>query len=449
MTARLPWTVRWRLSILWALQWGITGTILTYLPLYLTQSGLNAEQQGQLMAVTAVGLWFAPLLVGQVADRWLATERYLALSHFVGGVTLSCIPHATLGFQETNDNFLILLFLVGLYSVAYFPTVALASSLSFRHLSDPQSQFGYVRVWGTVGWMLAGLALSVWLGQADALLWLRENIPAAAGLWFNLGLFLEWLPSPSSSDCFRMAAVLSFALSSFCVFLPHTPPVPQSRRRFAPLEVLKMFQDRTFTLLILISFLLSLVVPLYTLQVPKLLEQLGFENEWIPAVMLIGQISEFPALFLLPFFLKRFGLKATFALGMMAWLVRYVFFAFEHPWTLILLGLALHGVCHVFLIIVIQLFVDSRCKPDVRASAQNLFTFVTMGVGMPLGSIIGGKLGQWWFDIDSGRTNYLGLFSLPAVFIFTLLLIYWKWFHFQSAVAVGPPPAQRDVGDET
>ncbi|MFN0196020.1 MAG: MFS transporter, partial [Planctomycetaceae bacterium] len=219
MSARLPWTVRWRLSILWALQWGITGTILTYLPLYLTQSGLNADQQGQLMAVTAIGLWVAPLLVGQVADRWLATERYLALSHFVGGVTLSCLPYATRVFQETNSNFLVLMGLVGLYAVAYFPTVALASSLSFRHMSDPQSQFGKVRVWGTVGWMLAGLSLSCWLGQADVLSWLRDSIPAGENAWHRLAGFLDWLPTPTSSDCFRMAAILSFALSSFCVFL--------------------------------------------------------------------------------------------------------------------------------------------------------------------------------------------------------------------------------------
>ena len=427
MSDGLRWSLRWRLSVLWTLEWGITGTILTYLPLYLTEIRLSTAQQGQLMAVTAVGLWVAPFLVGQVADRWLASEKYLALSHFLGGLTLFVLPFATELYKETEENFSTLLFLFGLYAMAYFPTVPLASSLTFRHLKNPKAQFGLVRVWGTVGWMLAGFGLSVWLGQEAALQWLSQTAPEWITTIETVKSALVWLPPPSSTDCFRIAAVLSFALSSFCVFLPSTPPARSARDGIAPLAVLRMFGDRQFSLMIGVSFLLSLVVPLYTLQVPRLLEQLEFRDEWIPAVMLVGQISEFPALLFLPLCFRHFGLKTTFALGMGAWFIRYTLFAFEGPLELILLGLALHGVCHVFLVIVIQLYIDSQCRSDVRASAQNLFAFITMGIGMPAGALLGGLLGDW-LQGESGEINYHVLFAIPAAFILGVMCVYWRWF---------------------
>ncbi len=428
MTARLPWNLRWRLSVLWILEWGITGTILTYLPLYLTEIGLSSERQGLLMAVGAVGLWVAPFFVGQVADRWLASEKYLAISHLIGALTLAALPFATELYRETGENFSALVILIGLYAVAYFPTMAVATSLTFRHLPDPDAQFGKVRVWGTVGWMLAGFSLSVWLGRREAIDWAYANFPNWRTAINNVNEFVTWLPRPSSADCFRIAAILSFVLSSFCIFLPATPPARTRESGIAPLQILGMFRDRQFSTLIGISFMLSLVVPLYTLHVPKLLQQSGVGSDWIPAVMLIGQISEFPALWLLPMFLKRLGLKTTFAVGMAAWLVRYLFFAAGEPMWLLLTGLGLHGICHVFLIIVIQLYVDSECPRDLRATAQNLFAFITMGIGMPLGLWLGGLLGQFYFDEKTNETDYQLFFTVPAVVIATILVVFWRSF---------------------
>lgn len=428
MSARLSWSLRWRLSVLWILEWAISGTVLTYLPLYLTETGVSAGQQGKLLAITAIGLWVAPLVVGQVADRWMASEKYLAVSHFVGGLVLFAIPFVAKLHEQTGEHFSALLTLFGIYAVAYLPTVPLATSLTFRHLPDPDTQFGKVRIWGTVGWMLAGFGLSVWLGRSEAYVWLVDYFPdwEALLVWFSSTF--AWVPPPSSPDCFRIAALLSFALSSFCVFLPPTPPARSSDNGIAPLQFLSMFRNPAFSFLIGISFLLSLVIPLYTLQVPKLLEQLGFSRDWIPAVMLVGQISEFPALLFLPLFLKRLGLKTTFAVGMAAWFIRYTFFSFLEPTWLILLGLALHGVCHVFLIIVIQLYVDSQCRRDLRASAQNVFAFITVGLGMPIGFFLGGRLGQIWYDEQTQTTNYQVLFAIPAAVILLLLVIFWKWF---------------------
>ena len=443
MSARLRWALRWRLSILWALQWGITGAVLTYMPIFYAKNGLTVDQVGQIMAMSAFGLWFAPIIVGQVCDRWMNSEKYLALAHFFGGLTLICIPIATEVYNETRDNFEAILVLNAIYAMLYFPTVPLASSLTFRHLSNPDAQFGSVRVWGTVGWVLAGLSLSLWLGSSEAYEWLIVNHPDWRPALVRIGRTLSWVGEPSSSDSFRMAALLSFALSSFCVFLPATPPARTARGGFAPLQTLQMFRDRSFTLLIAMSFALAILVTFYTVQMPVLLAQLGFDSDWVPAVMTIGQISEFPALLLLPFCLRRFGLKVTFALGMAAWLVRYALFAVYAPIPLILAGIALHGICHVFLQVVIQLYVDRKTRPDLRASAQNLFAFITAGIALPVGFLISGQLGRVFNldDPDVSRREFGYFFAVPAVLIGLLLIVFWRKFRLPADQQ--PEPRER------
>jgi MFS family permease len=233
-------------------------------------------------------------------------------------------------------------------------------------------------------------------------------------------------------------------LSSFCVLLPATPPLRtgKGKGQVAPLETLAMFKNPQFTLMISISFALAVVVPTYSYAVPRLLENLGIHADWVPAVMTVGQISEFPALILLPLCLRKLKMKATFALGILAWVVRYTLFAFDIPMGLILFGIALHGVCHVYLVIVIQLYVDHQCRPDLRASAQNLFAFVTMGVAMPVGFLLAGKLGQIFNLDDPAKANYRGFFFVAAAAMAVLLVIYWF-----SARVSGEKP--KNVGNES
>jgi len=363
----------------------------------------------------------------------MATERYLAIAHFIGGCALVAIPAATESFQpETGEGFGILLLLVGLYAAAYFPTIPLASSLTFRHLPNRDEDFGKVRIWGTVGWVIAGLTLSLWLGQEEARASAEELTPVLVASLDAVAANLPALREPLSKDAFYLAAALSFLLVGFSFFLPATPPEPSAKKTIAPLETLSMFKDRTFSLLIGISFLLAVIIPLYSLAVPKLIEQQfaerGLSSHWVPAAMTIGQISEFPALLLLPFCLRRLGMKATFALGILAWVIRYALFAMQQPFALILLGISFHGICHVFLVIVIQLYVDATCRKDLRASAQNLFAFVTMGIAMPVGFVLAGLWGKSC-DIDSpGDADYTMFFALPAGILLVLLLAFWRWF---------------------
>lgn len=443
MSSHLPWRLRWRLSLLWGLEWGITGALLTYLSLYFEVNQLPLADVGPLMAVGAVGLWVAPFVVGQICDRWMATERYLALAHFVGGLTLLAIPMAVDVYRETQSNYRVILGLFALYAAAYVPTIALASALTFRHLVDPKRQFGGVRVWGTIGWVIAGIGLSLWLERHMVHDWIVTRYPDWMPALAALESPFYWLPAPDSRDAFYMSAMLSFALSTFCIFLPHTPPARTPKTQVAPLNVLRMFTHRSFAQLILASCLLSLVVPLYNIVTPPLLNQLGFSRDWIPAVMTVGQVSEPPALLLLSILLRRFGLKAVFGFGIAAWLVRYLIFALaawlltgpdvelgaESAW--VLGGIALHGICHVFLIIVIQLFLDAECPPDLRNSAQNLFAFVTLGVAMPIGMLLSQPLiraSTVTLSDGTQRVDHTTIFLAASGVLALLMLAFWRWF---------------------
>lgn len=450
--SKVTFGLGWRLSLMWALQWGITGAILTYMPIYFEKNGLSKDLISRLYAVSALGLWVAPFVVGQVCDRWMSSEKYLAIAHFFGGVTLLCIPVATEMFRQTDAHFSALMVLMGAFAVFYFPTIPLASSMTFRHLPDPERQFGKIRIWGTVGWVMAGWFLSIWLGRSEAYRWLNENIPSMQPTFAGIRDTFRWLSPPTSADCFKLAALLAFALSSFCVFLPPTPPAKAPKSPIAPLAILSMFKDKTFSLLIGISFLLALFVPLYALAAPLLLNGLDYSEDWVPALMTLGQISEFPALLLMPLFLKRFGLKATFAIGMGAWLVRYSLFMFKDPAWLILTGISLHGICHVFLIIVIQLFVDRRCQADLRATAQNLFAFITMGIAMPLGLLMGGQLLEMLTDPKTLGTahpvvNYQIFFSIPAVAILILLILFAKFVKIDEKTDRAEAPQEQDEAE--
>lgn len=401
----MSWGLRTRLSLLWFLHFAIWGSWMTYAPVHFKDLGIPPDQRGLLFASMCAALWFAPFLAGQIADRWVATERYLTVSHLVGGLLL-------LELASLRD-FWPLMIAGTLYAMVYIPTWPLASSLTFQHLPDRDQQFGGVRLWGTVGWVAAGWTFGVWLS-------LDEPELVAWKAWLVEALGLE--PSPSNSDCFRLAALFSFALAALCLWLPHTPPHRRRRRPIAPLAVLGLFGYRSFTALIAVAFVLATIVPFYLLILPTYLESLGYSKGWIPRVQTIGQVTEVPALLLLPWLLRWIGSRAVIAFGLAAWVFRYSAFAFGGPHWLVVLAIGLHGICHVFILIVGQLYVDSLSQKDVRASAQNFLAFVSLGVGLPLGFLFAGSVNAYY------QSDYFLIFQVPAIVVMVLLVFFWIGF---------------------
>jgi nucleoside transporter len=404
---KLAWSLRWRLSALWLLQFAIWGSWFTYAPRYLEISDISELQRGLLFASMGIALWLAPLVAGQVADRWLATQHALALCHAVGALLLWCLASV--------KSFGGMLLLAPLYAMVYVPTWALASSLTFRHLPDRDRQFGAVRLWGTVGWVGAGWMFGLWLGWGDYL------IPAEGRITQLLGAI-----APQDSDCFRQAAIFSLLLSALCLRLPHTPPRRRSGGGVAPLAVLEMLREPSFAFFALVCLLLATALPVYFLTIAPFLHDLGVADHWLTPVQTLGQASEVPTLLLLPLALRYLGFKKTFTVGVAAWALRFLIFSLGEPHWLVIASIALHGVCHVFILITAQLYVDARCPRDVRASAQNFLGVIAFGIGLPIGYVLAGLLTSYY--TSENVTDYRHVYLVSTLTIAALLAAFWLFF---------------------
>lgn len=353
MASTHPPLVRTRLSIMMFLQFFVWGGWGVALAGYASNTlKFEGWQVGWLMAVTALGAIISPLFVGLVADRLFATERVLCALHILGGL---CLIAA--GYQTTFPWMMTLMMLVGLF---FMPTIALANSLSFRHLPDPD-KFPRIAVLGTVGWISAVLVASVLLGGATM-----------SGFFFQSGIG-------------------GIVLGLYCLTLPHTPPQGSKESVDAfGLHALKLLKESSFLIFIICVFLFSIPACSYffTLQVP-MLQQRGYPSPL--ALTSLNQFSELIFMFSMPWFVAKLGLKRVLLIGMLAWITRYLCFAVP-SFPLTLLGLVLHGFCYSFFYVGAYMWVDKRAPEDLKASAQSLMAFLLLGVAWALGSISGGLM---------------------------------------------------------
>jgi nucleoside transporter len=329
--------------------WGGWGVAVTG---YAATLGFTGRQIGLLGAVPAIGAIISPLIVGLIADRYFAAQRILFVLHLLGG---ACLIAA--GFQTTFSALMTLMMLNGLF---FMPTIALVNSVGFRHIPDPD-KFPRIAVLGTVGWIVAVLLASVFLGGATKPNFLFQS--GAAGI------------------------ILAF----YCLTLPHTPPKGRGSSGdvfgLGALELLKQGSLLVFTLCV---FIVSIVACGYffTLQVP-MLQQRGYPSPL--ALTSLNQFSELIFMFSMPWFVSRLGLKRVVALGMLAWGARYMCFACP-DFSAALIGLILHGFCYSFFYVGSYMYFDQRAPAELKSSAQSLVTFLLIGVGMFLGSNGGGQM---------------------------------------------------------
>ncbi|MCA8980588.1 MAG: MFS transporter [Planctomycetes bacterium] len=417
--APLSTSLNARLSLMMFLQYAIWGAWLPFLWSFLAgHRGMTGDQIGTMFAAGALGAIVGPFLAGQVADRWFATERFLGISHLIGAALVW-----QLASIESYSGFLVV---SAVYGFVYAPTLSLTNSLAFHHLPDRDRDFGRVRLWGTLGWIAVGLAMGQWLASQHSPSGLSADALAAAQV-------------AGKADAFRLSALLGVVMGVYCFSLPHTPPA-KGKQSNATFEAIGEIKRSPLWQLFLLAVPLSCIHQFYFVHTESFLgaRQLA-APAWSTSIfgvgggglMTVGQMSEVIVIALIPFFAKRFSRKSLLTVGLLAYAARMALFAYVESiplptMTTLLLGIALHGLCFGCFIFVAFMIVDEETTADVRASAQNLFNLVIIGIGIIVGSMIAGSVAEW-AKVD-GVIDYRKLFSIPMyaalVVLAVLAIIY-------------------------
>jgi nucleoside transporter len=404
----MPPAVRLKLSTMMFLQYFVWGAWSVTMGTWLGQTlGFSGEQIGLAFGTTALAAMISPFFVGMVADRFLATERILAGLHLAGA--------AILLLASTQTRFGPFYAVLLAYALCYMPTLALSNSLSFRQMQQPEREFPPIRVLGTIGWIVAGLFVG------------------------SLGLEATAVPM-------RIAAAGSAALGLFCLVLPHTPPRQVRRATLSDvlgLEALKLLRERSFAVFVLGSFLVCIPLQFYYAFANPFLNELQVSNA--AGKMTLGQMSEVFFMLVMPWFFRRLGVKYMLLVGMAAWTTRYLLFAYGDNAGLVWMlyaGILLHGICYDFFFVTGQIYVDQKAPGDLRAAAQGFIAFVTLGVGMFIGSWVSGRVVDA-YAIDGGTGHvWERIWLVPAAGAAGVLLLFAALFRSEGPAAV---PAREGV----
>ncbi len=406
-------SVRGRLSVMMFLQYAIWGAWSPDFSAYLEKIGFGKDQSGWIFSLLPVGCMLAPVIGGQMADRYFSTEKLLAVLHLLGGGLLFWMAGTT-GYSP-------MLVLMLAWSFVYAPTLALTNSICFHHMPEAEKEFGLVRVWGTIGWIVAGWLLSGVL---------RRLMP---GLLGQLGGF----------DGLWLAGAFSIGLGLFSFALPHTPPAKKGANPWAFLAALRMLRDVQFAVFITIAFVVATELAFYYLLTAPFLYSKGVEGGQAPFWMTLAQIAEIGTMLALPWMLTRWGVRKTMFIGIIAWPVRYAVFAWGDPLGLVLASLALHGLCYVCFFTVSYIYVNQVAEADIKASAQGLITFVILGLGMFIGYWFAGYIGQLFTTEAAGGkvTDYTKVFSVPLVLTTICALVFLLSFRERALGKAQTQPA--------
>jgi nucleoside transporter len=382
------------------LQFFIWGAWYTTVAVFMTNRGMETLTHWP-FTVNPIAAIVAPFFLGLIADRYFATEKVLGVLHLLGGLVMLLVPGAA-----GNPTLFITLLL--LYNLCYMPTLGLSNSLAFHHIRDQERQFPLIRVFGTVGWIVAGLFVSFVLGR------------------FVAGGVPEQTAAPLYAT-----AVASILLGLYAFTLPHTPPRAAgeriSVRSILGLDALDHLGSRSFYAFIIASLLLCIPLAAYYNFTQIYLGDAGVQR--IAATQTLGQMSEVVFMLLMPFFFARLGVRWMLAVGMGAWVLRYVLFALAAPdavFWMIAAGILLHGICYDFFFVTGQIYVDKKSSPAIRGQAQGFLVFITYGVGMLIGAQVAGNVYRNVLGDASALTldQWRGFWYIPAAFAAAVLVFF-------------------------
>jgi nucleoside transporter len=367
-------TTKLQLSTMMFLEFFIWGAWFVTLGTFLIKNlSANGAETGAVFSTQSWGAIIAPFIIGLIADRYFNAEKILGVLHIIGAFLLYKVY--SIG-AVTNVYPPAVFYYLLIYMILFMPTLALVNSISFNQMTNTEKQFPPIRVWGTIGWIVAGLAISL------VFLWDKEE-NVKAGLMKNT---------------FLLASVASLILGIFSFTLPKTPPKVAKGAQVKVSEVLgldalKLLKDKNYLIFFIASILICIPLAFYYQYANPFLQDIGMTNA--TAKMSLGQFFEIFFLLLLPFFFKKFGFKITILAGMLAWAIRYALFAYGNAGDLtfmLIIGIILHGICYDFFFVSGQIYTDAKAGVKFKSAAQGLITLATYGIGMLIGFWIAGLI---------------------------------------------------------
>lgn len=399
----MSFITKFRLSLMMFLEFFVWGSWYVTMGTFLGTNLLAKDQDISLaFATQSFGAIIAPFLVGLIADRYFHAQRILGVIHLIGA-GLMYLLYSAMDFAGFFPPLLA-------YMILFMPTLALVNSISFNQMKDPAKEFSIIRVWGTIGWVTSGMLISylAWDSQSGLVEGLLKN---------------TWI----------MAAIVSLGLGIYSFTLPATPPRAKSDGEFKlsealGLDALALLKDRNFAIFFLSSVLICIPLAFYYQNASPFLTEIGVPNS--TGKMALGQVSEVLFMLALPIFFSRFGLKKTLIVAMLAWAIRYLFFALgdaDSGLWMLMLGIILHGVCYDFFFVSGQIYTDAHAGEKFKSSAQGLITLATYGIGMLIGFWAAGQISNYYLD-SSGLHAWKSIWLIPAGISVLVLLFFISFF---------------------
>lgn len=391
-------------------------TMGTYLTVTLKATG---TQNAGAYATQSLGAIIAPFVIGLIADKYFSAQKILGVLHLLGAASLYYATTIA-DFEKFYPNILF-------YMIIYMPTLALVNSVSFKQMQNPSKEFPLIRVFGTAGWIIAGITIGL----------------------------LGWEKSGTLVLTFKMASVASLILGLLSFTLPDTPPVKKGQKTtfgdIIGLDSIGLLKNKSYLIFFLASVAICVPLAFYYNFTNPFLNEVGVKAA--AGVQSMGQMSELAFMAAMPLFFVRFGVKKMLAIGMLAWVLRYIFFAYgdagSNYWMLIA-GIVMHGICYDFFFVTGQIYTDNLAGERFKSAAQGFITLATYGVGMLIGSYISGPIVDHW-KISETSHNWQTIWLIPAGIAAVVLIFFLAFFKDKTSMATKPgldiqePSAQTEI----